>query len=82
MSSTTPSQPTTATSTHVVLALNASDHSRYAFNWSIKNLLNPSTHRVTILTVVEPPVQAGYYYAASAGTIFIKIEKHDYLLNF
>ena len=52
---------------HVVLALNNSDHSKYAFEWAIKNLLHLPTHRVTILTVVEPPIQAGYYYAASAG---------------
>lgn len=54
--------------THVVLALNASEHSRYAFEWATRNLLHPSLHKVTLLTVVEPPIQAGYYYAASAGT--------------
>lgn len=52
---------------HVVLALNGSEHSKYAFDWAVKNLLHLPTHRVTILTVVEPPIQAGYYYAASAG---------------
>lgn len=52
---------------HVVMALNSSEHSKYAFNWAVKNLLRSGDHRVTILTVVEPPVQAGYYYAASAG---------------
>ena len=54
-------------STHVVLALNASEHSRYAFEWAIKHLLQAAIHKVTLLTVVEPPIQAGYYYAASAG---------------
>lgn len=49
------------------MALNSSEHSKYAFNWAVKNLLRSGDHRVTILTVVEPPVQAGYYYAASAG---------------
>ncbi len=53
---------------HVVLALNASEHSKYAFEWAVKNFLNPAIHKVTLLTVVEPPIQAGYYYAASAGT--------------
>lgn len=53
---------------HVVLALNNSEHSKYAFNWVVKNLLRTSDHKLTILTVVEPPIQAGYYYAASAGT--------------
>lgn len=56
---------------HVVIALNATDHSKYAFQWAIKNLLSPDTHKVTLLTVVEPPVQAGYYYAASAGMIIL-----------
>lgn len=54
-------------SINVVLALNASEHSKYAFNWAINNLLRTTDHKVTLLTVVEPPVQAGYYYAASAG---------------
>lgn len=52
---------------HVVLSLNSSEHSRYAFEWALKNLLHSGTHKVTLLTVVEPPIQAGYYYAASAG---------------
>lgn len=54
-------------SVHVVLALNSSEHSKYAFDWAAKNFLNPALHKVTLLTVVEPPIQAGYYYAASAG---------------
>ncbi len=54
---------------HVVLAVNNSEHSQYAFNWAIKNFLRTNDHRVTLLTVVEPPIQAGYYYAASAGTL-------------
>lgn len=52
---------------HVVIAINSSEHSKYAFEWTVKNLLHVPTHRVTLLTVLEPPVQAEYYYAASAG---------------
>jgi nucleotide-binding universal stress UspA family protein len=52
---------------HVVLSLNSSEHSKYAFEWALKNFLNVDTHNVTLLTVVEPPIQAGYYYAASAA---------------
>ncbi|PJF18459.1 UspA domain-containing protein [Paramicrosporidium saccamoebae] len=52
---------------HVVLSLNSSEHSKYAFEWALKNFLNVDTHKVTLLTVVEPPIQAGYYYAASAA---------------
>jgi nucleotide-binding universal stress UspA family protein len=52
---------------HVVLCLNDAEPSKYAFDWALKNLLSPEKHRVTILSVVEPPIQAGYYYAASAA---------------
>lgn len=53
---------------NVVLSLNNSEPSKYAFDWAMHNILRPEQHTVTILTVVEPPIQAGYYYAASAGT--------------
>lgn len=52
---------------NVVLAVSSSEPSKYAFDWCIKNLFEPTKHKVTLLTVVEPPIQAGYYYAASAG---------------
>lgn len=54
---------------HIVVAINESEPSLYAFDWMIENILKESkSHKVSILTVVEPPVQAGYYYAASGGT--------------
>lgn len=54
---------------HIVVAVNDSEPSRYAFDWLLENVLrNSSSHKLSILTVVEPPVQAGYYYAASGGT--------------
>ncbi len=53
---------------HIVLAVNETEPSKFAFDWAIKNILEGSkNHKVTIMTVVEPPVQAGYYYAASGG---------------
>ena len=52
---------------HIVIVLNASEPSQYAIKWAMDNFLDPLRHRVTILTVVEPPIQTGYYYAASAG---------------
>jgi len=53
---------------HIVIAINESEPSIYAFDWMINNILKDSkNHKVSILTVVEPPVQAGYYYAASGG---------------
>lgn len=53
---------------HIVVAVNESEPSLYAFDWMIENILKESkTHKLSILTVVEPPVQAGYYYAASGG---------------
>jgi len=52
---------------HVVISLNSSEPSTFAFEWALKNFLRAADHKVTILTVVEPPIQAGYYYAASAG---------------
>lgn len=55
---------------HVVVAVNESEPSLYAFDWMIENILKDSkNHKLSILTVVEPPVQAGYYYAASGGNI-------------
>ena len=54
---------------HIVVAVNESEPSLYAFDWMIENMLKESkNHKLSILTVVEPPVQAGYYYAASGGT--------------
>lgn len=53
---------------HLVLALNDSEHSKHAFQWALDHLVRLPDHKVTLLTVVEPPIQAGYYYAASAGT--------------
>jgi hypothetical protein len=52
----------------VVIAVNQSEPSKYAFDWAVKHFLRPEAHKVILLTVVEPPIQAGYYYAASAGT--------------
>jgi len=52
---------------NVVISVNTSEPSKYAFDWVIQNFLRPDVHKVTLLTVVEPPIQAGYYYAASAG---------------
>lgn len=52
---------------NVVISLNDSEPSKYAFQWSLDNFLDPNKHKLTILTVVEPPVQAGYYYTASAA---------------
>lgn len=55
---------------HIVIAINESSPSQYAFDWMIENILKDSkAHKLSILTVVEPPVQAGYYYAASGGTM-------------
>lgn len=54
---------------HVVLALNHSDNSKFSLQWAMDHFLNPNIHRVTLFTVVEPPIQAGYYYAAS-GAIY------------
>ena len=52
---------------HVVLALNESEASQYALGWAIKNVLAGGKHRATVLTVVEPPVQLGYYYTEKAA---------------
>lgn len=58
---------------HIVVAVNESEPSLYAFNWMIENMLKESkSHKISILTVVEPPVQAGYYYAASGGTNWMR----------
>jgi hypothetical protein len=54
---------------HIVIAINESEPSTYALDWTISNILKDSkNHKISLLTVVEPPVQAGYYYAASGGT--------------
>ena len=53
---------------HIVVAVNESESSLFAFDWMVENFLKESkSHKLSILTVVEPPVQAGYYYAASGG---------------
>ena len=53
---------------HIVVAVNESEPSLYAFDWMIENILKDNkNNKLSILTVVEPPVQAGYYYAASGG---------------
>jgi hypothetical protein len=53
----------------VVIAVNQSENSKFCLQCTIDHFLNPSAHKVTLFTVVEPPVQAGYYYAAS-GAIY------------
>jgi nucleotide-binding universal stress UspA family protein len=59
---------------HVVVAVNESEPSLFAFDWMIENIIKESkNHKLSILTVVEPPVQAGYYYAASGGNCFCYI---------
>jgi hypothetical protein len=53
---------------HIIIAVNDSEPSRYAFEWLMDHMLKEDKgHKLSILTVVEPPVQAGYYYAASGG---------------
>lgn len=51
----------------VVIAVSENESSKYAFQWALDNLIDPAKHSVTIFTVVEPPLQSGYYYAASAS---------------
>lgn len=51
----------------VVIAVNNSETSKYAFKWALNNFFCPEKHKVTILTVVEPPMQAGFNYGSSAG---------------
>lgn len=58
---------------HLLVALNEGDQSKYAFEWLLKNIIpsandsSSSIDKVTLMTVVEPPVQASYYYAASGA---------------
>jgi hypothetical protein len=56
---------------NIIISVNSSEPSQYAFDWIVKNFLRPEDHKVTLLTVVEPPIQAGYYYAASAGALYV-----------
>ncbi len=59
---------------HIVIAINDSEPSIYALDWMISNILKDSkNHKDSILTVVEPPVQAGYYYAASGGKRLLEL---------
>lgn len=50
---------------HIVLAVTNNDSSKHAFGWALDKFVNPKQHQLTIFTVVEPPLQAGYYYASS-----------------
>jgi nucleotide-binding universal stress UspA family protein len=52
----------------VVLALDDSETSQYALQWAMDHLLMPDVHSLSLLTVVSPPLQVGYYFAASAPT--------------
>lgn len=54
----------------VVVAVDSGASSKHAFDWALQNFLDPSKHILTIFTVVEPPIQSGYYYAAS-GAIYL-----------
>lgn len=54
----------------VVIAVNNNESSKYAFNWALNNFINPDKHLITILTVVEPPLHAGFNYGSSAGIPF------------
>ena len=56
---------------HVLVAVNESETSQYALSWTLEHLIpkQGSSFKLTLLTVVEPPGQAAYYYAAS-GPIY------------
>lgn len=51
----------------VVLAIDDGDSSKAAFEWSLNNFIDSSKHTLTLFTVVEPPIQTGYYYASSSA---------------
>lgn len=64
---------------HVLIAVNESLSSHYAFEWCLANLIprasasapsspsGPEVTKVTLITIIEPPAQASYYYAASGA---------------
>lgn len=65
---------------HALIAVNESLPSHHAFEWCLANLIpraaasaspspphGPEVTKVTLITIIEPPVQASYYYAASGA---------------
>lgn len=57
---------------HAILAINESEFSGYARDWFVKNVLKEA-HRVTVVTVIEPPVNLGYYYSERASEIMDEV---------
>ncbi|RKP19028.1 adenine nucleotide alpha hydrolases-like protein [Rozella allomycis CSF55] len=51
----------------VVISISDSEHSDYAFHWAIEHFLRPNTQKVVLLTILNPPAEAGYYYTAGAA---------------
>ena len=51
---------------HIVVAIGDDKNGHHALEWALENVIKPDTH-LTILTIVEPPVQLGYYFAANAA---------------
>ena len=54
----------------ILIAVNETESSKFAFQWTLENIVKPDQDELTIFTVVEPPIQSGYYYAAS-GAIYV-----------
>lgn len=66
---------------HILIAVDDSESSKHALQWLLTNFIPPQSSAggesgngkqlpmITLLTVVEPPAQASYYYAAS-GAIY------------
>jgi hypothetical protein len=67
---------------HILIAVNNSEPSKHALQWVLTNFIpsqsgggssesgnDKQLPMITLLTVVEPPAQASYYYAAS-GAIY------------
>ena len=51
----------------VVISVNDSQSSEYCFRWALEHFIRPTAHKVVLLSIISPPVEAGYYYTAGAA---------------
>ncbi len=51
----------------VVIALSASPSSAHALQWAADNILDVAKHTVVLISVIEAPVEAGYYFDSAVS---------------
>lgn len=58
----------------IVIALSASPSSAHALQWAADNILDVAKHTVVLISVIEAPVEAGYYFDSAVSMSTLRLD--------